>query len=192
MLDGIKAVFVADVTAERVMRFLAKRRAGGLSTASSNHYLRAAKSFLDRLVRRDRATRNALTEVGTMNADTDRRHVRLALDVHELRALLAATADGPQCYGMSGAERALLYRVAVETGLRAGELRSLTRVSCDLDASEPTVTVAAGYSKRRRGRRRSGPERTTPPPPRTGPKAGPTTPRRGGRLGARRCNARAG
>ena len=38
----------------------------------------------------------------------------------------------------------------METGLRAGELRSLTRASFDLDAEPPTVTAAAAYSKRRR------------------------------------------
>ena len=44
----------------------------------------------------------------------------------------------------------MLYRVAVETGLRANELRSLTRSSFALDDDQPTVTVEAGYSKRRR------------------------------------------
>jgi len=44
----------------------------------------------------------------------------------------------------------MLYRVAVETGLRQSELRSLTRVSFALDASPPTVTVQAGCSKHRR------------------------------------------
>lgn len=43
-----------------------------------------------------------------------------------------------------------LYRMAVETGLRVGELRSLTRSSFDLEAVLPTVTVAAAYSKHRR------------------------------------------
>jgi len=38
----------------------------------------------------------------------------------------------------------------VETGLRAGELASLTRASFALDGERPTVTVAAAYSKRRR------------------------------------------
>jgi len=40
--------------------------------------------------------------------------------------------------------------VAVETGLRAGELRSLTRASFDLAGTPPTVAVEAAYSKRRR------------------------------------------
>ena len=51
---------------------------------------------------------------------------------------------------MTGPARALLYRLALETGLRAAELRSLTMASFDLDADPPTVTVAAGYRKRRR------------------------------------------
>jgi integrase len=40
--------------------------------------------------------------------------------------------------------------LAVETGLRSNELRSLTRASFALDGPEPSVTVAAAYSKRRR------------------------------------------
>ena len=52
--------------------------------------------------------------------------------------------------GMSGEERSLLYPLAVETGLRAGELRSLTKESFDLKASPGSVTVEAAYSKRRR------------------------------------------
>jgi integrase len=49
---------------------------------------------------------------------------------------------------MPGRERALLYALALRTGLRANELRSLTAASFNLDAG--TVTVAAAYSKHRR------------------------------------------
>ena len=51
---------------------------------------------------------------------------------------------------MTGPERAMLYRLAAETGLRSSELRSLTGTSFVLDSTEPTVTVEAAYSKRRR------------------------------------------
>ncbi len=44
----------------------------------------------------------------------------------------------------------MLYRIAVGTGFRRNEIRSLTRESFDLDADPPTVTVEAAYSKRRR------------------------------------------
>jgi len=44
----------------------------------------------------------------------------------------------------------MLYRLAVGTGFRAGELRSLTPEFFCLDQSPPTVKVTAAYSKRRR------------------------------------------
>jgi integrase len=44
----------------------------------------------------------------------------------------------------------MLYRLAVETGLRAAELRSLTRSSFTLEGDEPCVTIAAAYAKNRR------------------------------------------
>ena len=44
----------------------------------------------------------------------------------------------------------MLYRVALNTGLRASELASLTPRSFDLEVDPPTVTVEAAYSKHRR------------------------------------------
>ena len=49
---------------------------------------------------------------------------------------------------MTGNERVVLCRLAVETGLRRKELQSLKVSSFDLDKCE--VVVEAGYSKRRR------------------------------------------
>ena len=72
------------------------------------------------------------------------------LSVDELHALLDATARGPVRAKASGQDRAVLYRVAVETGLRAGELRSVRVVNFRLDGEAPEVTVAAAYSKNRR------------------------------------------
>jgi hypothetical protein len=44
----------------------------------------------------------------------------------------------------------MLYRLAMGTGFRANELRSLTPRSFNLDGDPPTVTVKAGCSKHRR------------------------------------------
>ena len=51
---------------------------------------------------------------------------------------------------MTGPKRAMMYRLAAETGLRARELRSLTPASFDLAIEPTTVTVEAAYSKHRR------------------------------------------
>ena len=51
---------------------------------------------------------------------------------------------------MTGPDRAMLYRLALETGLRWSELASLKRRSFDLKAKPPSVTVEASHSKHRR------------------------------------------
>lgn len=51
---------------------------------------------------------------------------------------------------MTGAERVLPYRVAIETGLLANELRELTRGSLVLDATRPYIVAAAGTTKNRK------------------------------------------
>ena len=112
------------------------------------------------MVRDRRVTDNPLAHLPRMNVKTDRRHDRRALSVDELRRLLQAAETGPNRQGrkkngqpswhMSGLQRAALYHLAMETGLRSSELRSLTKASFDFDSDPPTVTVEAAYSKRKR------------------------------------------
>jgi len=53
-------------------------------------------------------------------------------------------------YKLDGTTRAMAYRLALGSGFRRKELRSLTAASFDLDSDPPTVTAKAAYSKRRR------------------------------------------
>lgn len=101
------------------------------------------------MVKDRRAVENPVALLDGLNVKTGRRHDRRALTVEELVALLEGTGSGPVRFHMTGGERRLLYWLAVETGLRAGELRSLTPASFALDGDGPTVTVEASYSKRR-------------------------------------------
>ena len=66
---------------------------------------------------------------------------------------VATAADSlrrPGRSGVSGPDRAMHYAVAVGTGPRLNELRTLTPACFALNATPPTITVEAGYSKRRR------------------------------------------
>lgn len=72
-----------------------------------------------------------------------------ALTVEEIQWLLAATAQGPTRGGISGVDRAILHRLALETGLRAGEIRSLTAKSFDSSKDGAFATVLAAYPERR-------------------------------------------
>ena len=51
---------------------------------------------------------------------------------------------------MAGADRAMLYALAIGTGLRREELRALTPESFRLDADPPTVSVPARNTKNRK------------------------------------------
>jgi integrase len=102
------------------------------------------------MVSERRASESPAAFVKRMNAQTDQRIIRRALTADECRRLLEATrADKPYA-GLTGADREMLYRPALETGLRWNELRTLAAASFDLDTKPPIVTVKAGYSKHRR------------------------------------------
>ncbi len=142
---------VGDITPARVQAVLAEMRAHGAGATTLNNYLVAAKAFAIWLVRNRRAPDNPLAGLSRYNAAADRRHVRRALEVEELSRLLEATAKDPKTvHGLDGPARATLYLTAAFTGLRAGELASLTPTSFALDAEPPIVTVKAMYSKHRR------------------------------------------
>jgi integrase len=160
IIDGCAIASFSEVSASKVQKFIAELRRDrrgkderivrGISAASFNYYLRDARSFFRWMVHDGRTTENPLAHLQGVNARTDRRHDRRALSLDELRWLLDATQKAPERFGMTGEERAMLYRLAVETGLRAGELRSLTRGSFDLEGNEPSVSIEAAYAKNRR------------------------------------------
>jgi len=150
VLDGCGFRSVADLSASRVQEWLASLRERGLSASTANHYLRAIKSFTVWLVRDGRTGENRLAYLRALDTKADRRHERRALSDDEARRLLAVAERGTPVLGMPGSLRALTYRLALATGLRRNEIKSLTWESFDLDSQQPTVTVEAAYSKHRR------------------------------------------
>ena len=150
VFKGCGFIYWTDINANRVQRYLAglHNNGNGISAQTFNHYLTNLKVFSNWMVQNRRASENPLQYLSGLNVRTDRRHDRRALSVDEIRRLSETTTAQPERFGMTGYERALLYRLAVETGLRANELRTLKVSSFDLDRC--TVTVAAAYSKHRR------------------------------------------
>ena len=146
--------YFSDLSVIDAENYLFKRREGGLSVQTNNHYVRAVKQFCNWMVAKRRATESPLSQLEALNAKTDRRHERRALSVAELRWFLSHVRNSPERRGktwrMSGEERAMLYRVAVETGLRSSELRSLTRRSFKIEADPAFVVVKPQDSKRRK------------------------------------------
>ena len=150
VLDDCGFTVWSEIRADRIASYLAGLRESkdGISAQTSNFYLQAVKQFCRWMVQNRRASESPVVHLKGLNVKVDRRHDHVQLEVDEVRRLLAAAAAGPDREGMTGAERRLLYMLAVESGLRANELRTLTVGSFDLGAC--TVTVQAGYSKHRR------------------------------------------
>ena len=151
LLSVCRCNSLSDMTAAKVQKGLGLLRESGLSLQSCNHHLRAIKQFSRWLWQEGRAREHVLAHLKGFNVRLDRRHDRRALTDDEIGRLLATTYDQPAWRGILGPERAMLYRLALETGLRASELASLTPKSFALaDRDNATISVEAGYSKRRR------------------------------------------
>ena len=138
-------------------RGLAERRGedrAGIGLATSNNTLAGFKHFTRWMIESGRAADTpelrAVLRVKRLNAKADPRHERRAMRPAELAALVTATAAGFERFGMAAAERALLYRLAAVTGLRAGELRQLRRCDLALGVERPTFTVPARIGKNRK------------------------------------------
>jgi site-specific recombinase XerC len=122
----------------------------GLSNRTVNGYQQAANQFCRWMVREGRADTNPLEHVSRRNEQADIRYRRRALSPEECGKLMKAARNGVRLQGLDGPERALLYRTALETGLRMNELKTLRVRNLDLDATPPILTVEACNSKHRR------------------------------------------
>ncbi len=155
VFTGCGFKFYSDIDAVEVQSLLAEWRADtgetrGMSAQTSNFHLNAIKQFCRWAVKHGRASTNPVDHLEGLNVRLDRRHDRRALTLDEVKQLLTATSGAKARGGMTGPARRLMYLLALETGLRANELRSLTCASFDLNDGAPTVRVGAAYSKRRR------------------------------------------
>ena len=118
---------------------------GPISAKSKNYYLQAVKQFCKWMVQDRRVAESPLKHLQSIDTTSGKANERRALELDEMRRLLEAAQTGPDRFGMAGHERAILYRFAAETGLRANELRSLRRLS--IDFKNRTVTVKVGSTK---------------------------------------------
>jgi site-specific recombinase XerD len=132
VLDGCGFKYPSDLSAARVASWLADQRAKGMGATTSNHYLTAVKGFCAWLVRERRMTANPLGHLSRLNSETDVRRERRTVAPDVFARLVEAAGNGPTRHGLTGRERAMLYRTAAFSGLRASELASLTVRSFDL------------------------------------------------------------
>lgn len=146
-IESILAGTRGRIEGGAVELFLHSRRLEGMAIGTSNRYLAAMKGFCTWLVEKRRVlTEHPLRGVKKIKSEAGAR-VRRALTSEEFGKLLETTKQSKRILGgLNGLERHMLYLTAAYTGLRAGEIASLTRSNFAAGA----VTVEAGYSKARR------------------------------------------
>jgi integrase len=166
--EAMAAQRIGDLTASRVQEAVARlrveplpptkpRKGDGLperpltrSARTVNKLLQAETAFVRWLVRDGRLPSDPLLAVSRLNVQVDRKRRRRELTNEEIGKLLEAAENGPEYRGLSGSDRAMLYRLALGTGFRASELASLTPAQFALEGEAPTVSVEACYSKHRK------------------------------------------
>jgi integrase len=165
-----------DITVAPIERWLDSGEARGLSAATRNNYRTSLVAFLNWCVKTGRVGQNPLKHVAAADAKADRRRERRALTEEELLRLLDAARRRPLLEALTvrhgpragepvarisaearselealGRERALIYKTLVLTGLRKGELESITVGQLESGPNGTWILLKARDEKSRRG-----------------------------------------
>jgi len=152
------AIFPNDMTyskAVNVLKEMKEKPTGkmkkGLSLNTINNNIACYKAFFNWLVNTDQIPKNPLRRlVKSRVTETDLVHPRRQMTLEEQEFLVATirSRDKVTKELISPQDRAMLYQIALMTGIRSKELFSMTKESFDLEAG--TFTIEAEHAKARR------------------------------------------
>ncbi len=165
-----------DLRREALERWLNVQARAGMGARTRNSYLGSLLAFCNWAVETSRLTSNPFDAVPKANEKTDPRRQRRAMVEPELVNLLAVARERPLLDALTvrkgprkgeryanvrpnvrerldllGRERALIYKTLVLTGLRKGELASLTVAHLRLDDAVPCLSLDAADEKNGKG-----------------------------------------
>jgi integrase len=164
-IEGTGAVFLKDLTPERVEEFLDEFAARDRSARTVNMYRQSVVQMLNWAVRRKIVPYNPLECVARL-PEHEKRRERRALLRDESERLSVSAVEGPlrrikKAYkggkippeviaelSDQGERNDLIYAVFQQTGLRVDELRRMARA--DFDLAEMSFRVRAEISKNRK------------------------------------------
>ena len=169
-------VRLSDLRRETLENWLVGRIGDDMSARSRNAYQEAMVAFANWCVTSKRLNVNPFKAMPKANENADHRRQRRSMTEAELVRLLDAARNRPRLEAQTirrgkrkgqavanlqadtaaklewiGRERALIYKTKVLTGLRKGELTSLTVGHLDLEGPIPCATLDAGDEKNREG-----------------------------------------
>lgn len=142
---------VRDIHVDHVTRHASSLKQAGSSSRTIQARLQSIKSFTKWLFDHERIKRNPLATVKKPNPEQDRKHERRMILLDEWPWLASSMiSHDVERNSMTAVERLLLYRTAIQTGLRASELFELNRGSLLLDSEHPYVTCKAAGTKNKK------------------------------------------
>ena len=179
-LERIKAecgyVCLKDFAHESFERWLVKLVDDGAGARTRNCYRDDLVTFCNWCISTNRLISNPFEQITKANVEADRKRIRRAMAEAELVQLLGVARRRPQLEAQTvrkgnrkgetyaelrsetkanlerlGRERALIYKTLILTGLRKGELASLTVGQLHLDADLPYFDLNAADEKNRQG-----------------------------------------
>ncbi len=106
------------------------------SARTKNAYVKAARSFVNWMMRQGRMNANPVNNIGNVEERGREVRVRRALTDDEVSRLLGVAGD-----------YSTVYLLALTTGLRRGELKALQWADIHLGAVRPFINVRASISK---------------------------------------------
>ena len=167
---------LADLSATALEKWLVTQASAGMGPRTRNMYRGAWVAFANWCIAAGRLLADPFAKVPKAAEDTDVRRQRRALTEDELVRLLDVARQRPLSNAMTvykgprkgeayaalrpevqrrlerlGRERELIYKTLVLTGLRKGELASITVGQVVLDADTPHLILNAADEKNREG-----------------------------------------
>ncbi|MEO1277634.1 MAG: hypothetical protein AAFV77_01610 [Planctomycetota bacterium] len=151
--DACEWLTLGAVGAEDAERYLARRMAPTDDTKpwtprTAHKHATALRTFTRWCVADGRLAADPLARL--KKPPPHRQRERRILLVEEWAWLRSVIDKASERFRMTGRERRLLYELALQTGLRSSELRSLTRSSLSLEGERPYVALQARDTKSRR------------------------------------------
>jgi integrase len=167
---------LADLQRDPFERWLALQTRQGMGARTRNSYLTSALAFGNWAVQTGRLLANPFDRIPKADEKADPRRQRRAMTEGELARLLPVAGERPLLEALTvrkgprkgeryadvrpevrerlrllGRERALIYKTLLLTGLRKGELASLTVASLFLDGDVAFAQLEAAAEKSREG-----------------------------------------
>jgi integrase len=127
IIDACNFIIPSDINSKRIEIWRTELRNKGKSCKYLNSQLAAFKSFISWMYSQDYISGNPLKNIKPLSEHKDKKYPRRALTENEVNLLITKTINAEKRCGVTGFERSLIYRLALNTGLRFKEIYTLKR-----------------------------------------------------------------